>query len=670
MAVGKLEITSRQPFADGKSFGEVGPYEQLDGIAYFTVDPVNPANETVVDLKLAPRSITGEVHFYSDFRLLVPANQELGNRRLFFDILNRGRGPCLRNFNNAPDLPPDAPLPAGNGFLMRQGYTVAWCGWQHDAPDVPGVLRLYPPEARNPDGTRIAGKLVVTFVPNEPINEQFLSDRNHRPYPANNLEDWAAVMTVQAHEDAPEQIIPRDEWAFARLVDGKVTPDANYVYRAAGFEPGKVYQVIYSTTGAPVVGTGLLATRELAAFLRYGTAAQGNPCAGQLDLAYSFGSSQSGRFLRDLVYYDLNRDEQGRTVFDGLIPHVAGAKHGEFNQRFAQPSSQASRSPNNLFPFSDTAQTDPATGKTDGVLSRAAAQGSLPRIMYTYTSSEYWGGGGALVHIDLSGSQDLEIPEAVRIYHFGGAQHPLGTTFLRDRDPANGSRGQQPFNCLDYRPLLQAALVNLDRWVTEGSAPPVSAYPRLADGTAVNPAEVAATITAIPGVNFPNPCRRFRRLDFGPEPGVASNVPAAVGEPYPLLVPAVDQDGNEVSGIRLPLVQSPLATHTGWNLRHAEIGGEGQILSSGGGTGGTLTGSTIPFPPTREAREAAGDPRASIEERYPSRADYLAQVRTCAEQLVNEGYVLGEDVALLVEQAAEHFDELASRVQQPVAADN
>ena len=670
MSVGRLEITSRQPFANGESFGDVGPYEQLDGTVYFTVDPVNPFNETVTDLRLAPRSNTGEVHFYSDFRILVPVDQGKGNGRLFFDILNRGRGPCLRNFNNAPDLAPDVPLESGNGFLMRQGYTVAWCGWQHDAPDVPGVLRLYAPEARNTDGTRITGKLVVTFVPNESVNEVFVSDRNHRPYPSNNLEDWDAYMTVQDHEDGPETVIPREQWRFARSNDGRVVPDANYVYKESGFEPGKVYQVIYSTTGAPIVGAGLLATRELASFLRNGTVEEGNPCAGSLEFAYSFGSSQSGRFLRDLVYYGLNYDEQGRRVFDGLIPHVAGAKHGEFNQRFAQPSSQASRSPNSLFPFSDIDQTDPVTGKTDGVLTRPAAQGPLPKIMNTYTSSEYWGGGGAMVHIDVTGSHDLEVPEDVRVYHFGGAQHPLGTPYLRDSDPGNGSRGQQPFNCLDYRPLLRAALVNLDRWVSEGTPAPASQYPRLDNGTAADPDAVSEALRRIPGVNTPDPYRLFRRLDFGPEAGVATNVPVVVGEPYPLLVPSVDEDGNEQAGIRLPLTTVPLATHTGWNLRHVEIGGEGQILSSGGATGGTLAGSTIPFPATRAAREASGDPRLSIEERYASREDYLAQIREAAEQLVSQGYVLAEDVELLVSQASDHYAELTSRVSEAQAADN
>ena len=670
MAVAKLEITSRQPFAKGESFGEVGPYEQLDGIAYFAVDPEHPANATVTDLKLAPRNAAGLVEFAADFRILQPVNPERGRRRLFFDILNRGRGPALRNFNNAPDLAPDEPLQAGNGFLMRHGFTVAWCGWQHDAPEAPGTLRLYAPEAQNPDGSPISGQLVVTFVPNAPIQEQFISDRNHRPYPANNLEDWASVMTVQDSEEGPERVIPRQEWAFARVQDGRVVPDARYVYRAAGFELGKVYQVLYTTTGAPVVGAGLLATRELAAFLRYDTAAAGNPCAGQLERAYSFGSSQSGRFLRDLVYYGLNWDESGRPAFDGLMPHVAGAKHGEFNHRFAQPSSQASRSPNNLFPFSDLPQTDPETGRTDGILARAMTQGPLPRIIYTYTSSEYWGGGGAMVHIDLSGQQDLEIPEAVRIYHFGGAQHPLGTAYLRDTDPANGSRGQQPFNCLDYRSLLRAALLNLERWVTDNQSPPPSAYPRLDNGTAVTPESTAATFQAIPGVNFPEPLRRFYRMDFGPEPGVAAKVPAVVGKPYPLLVPAVDADGNERAGIRLPMVAVPLATHTGWNLRHQEIGGAGQILSSGGATGGTLAGSTIPFPVTEAERAATGDPRLSIAERYPSQAAYRAQIEAAAAELVEQGYLLSEDVDGLLTQAAEHYQELTGRGRAAQAADN
>jgi len=655
MAVTKLLITSRRPFAEEKAFGQVGPYEQLDGTVSFAVDPTHPANQLITDLKLAPRDVSGRVHFSADWRLLRPVEPQRGNHRLLFDILNRGRGPGLRNLNSAQDVALTEPLDPGNGFLMRQGYTVAWCGWQHDVPDAPGLMRLRPPEALTLDGP-ISGKIMVTFQPTTSTCVQFLADRLHRPYPANNLEDRDAMLTEQDHEDAPERLIPREQWSFARLENGCVVPDAAHVYMASGFVPGKVYQVIYTTTGAPIVGCGLLATRDMGSFLKYGSAREGNPCAGDLQYAYSFGVSQSGRFLRHFLYLGLNQDEQDRTVFDGLIPHVAGGKHGEFNHRFAQPSSQASRSPNNLFPYSDVEQTDPETDRTGGLLSRLAAKGKVPKVMHTYTSSEYWGGHGALVHIDVTGSRDLNVPETVRIYHFGGTQHPVGTFPPQDTDARQGYRGQHPFNWTDYRPLLRAALVNLDRWVTHGEQAPPSSHPRLDNGTAVPPEQLAATFRAIPGVNLPEPLRRFERLDFGPQPGIATHVPPMSMKPYPRLVPAVDQDGNEVCGVRLPFQTVPLATHTGWNLRHPDIGGAGQTLASGGASGGTLIGATIPFPATREARQATGDPRRSIAERYTSKADYLEQVRRAAQDLVQARYILAEDVDEIIGQAAQHYD--------------
>lgn len=659
-AVTKLVLTSRRPLAQGKAFGQAGPYEQLDGKIYFAVDPLHPANRLITDLTLAPRGADGRVHYTADWRLLRPGEPQRGNHRLLFDIPNRGVRLALRKLNSARDVAPNDPLDPGDGFLMRQGYTVAWCGWQHDVPDVPGLMRLHAPEAVTPAGP-VSGKTVVTFQPNAPAAVQFLADRMHRPYPTHNLDDRDAVLTEQDHEDAPERIIPRDEWSFARLENGRVVPDAAHVYMASGFLPGKVYQVIYTTTGAPVVGCGLLAIRDFGAFLKYGTAAHGNPCAGDLEYAYSFGTSQSGRFQRHFLYLDLNQDEQDRTVFDGFLIHVAGGKHGEFNWRFAQPSSQASRSPNNLFPFSDAEQTDPETGRTAGLLSRLAAHGKVPKVLHAYTSSEYWAGHGALVHIDITGSRDLDVPESVRIYHFGGAQHSLPTFPLKDTDPQQGYRGEQPFNWIDTLPLLRAALVNLDRWVTHGELPPPSQYPRLDDGTAVPPESLADTFRAIPGVNFPEPLRRFARLDFGPEEGIATQAPPRVGAPYPCLIPAVDQDGNEVCGIRMPTQVVPLATYTGWNVRHADIGGAGQMLAAGGASGGTVVGATIAFPATREAREATRDPRRAISERYASRADYLEQVRQAALALVRQRYLLEEDVEGIVGLAARQHDVLCGQ---------
>ena len=669
MAVTRITVDSQEPFAGGQAFGEVGAYELLSGTLEFAVDPTHPDNALITDIELAPRDASGRVAFGSNFRVLRPVDPAKGNRRLILDVPNRGRGPILRNFNDAPDVAADAPLQPGNGFLMRQGYTVVWCGWQHDSPDAPGVLRLKAPEAMTDQG-RVSGRLMVTFQNNAPAQVQYLADGVHIAYPANDLEDTDAFLTVQDYEDGPESVVSRSQWSFAKLEEGRLVPDASHIFMASGFIPGKVYQVVYSTTGAPIGGLGLLATRDFASFLRYASASEDNPCADGFDYAYAFGSSQSGRFLRVLLHLGLDFDEQGRTVFDGLIPHVASAKHGEFNNRFAQPSSQASRSPNSQFPFSDLPQTDTETGRTDGVLVRLRDRGALPKVMYTYTSSEYWGGGGCLTHIDLEGKYDLEIPESVRLYQFARVQHNLPLPELRDFDPGNGCHGQHYFNNIDYRPLLRAALVALDRWVTTGKPAPPSRYPRLDKGTAVSPEETSSTFSNIPGVTFPRAFRQFTRLDFGPQPGVATNHPPKIGSPYPNLVPSLDGDGNETCGIVMPQAAVPLATYAGWNTRHSTIGGEGHILSSGGSTGGTLIGSIIPFANTKAEREAKGDPRPSIEERYESRQGYLRQVQVEAEKMVAEGYLLEEDLQTVEEQASQHYEQVVGSVREPQLADN
>ena len=645
MAATALEIKTCSPFAQGTAFGGVGPYQQLDGTVHFAVDPDHPRNAGITDLKLAPRDAQGLVRCSADFRMLQPVAPQRGNQRLLLDIVNRGNPTVLTNFNSAVGR-----LEPGNGFLMRQGYVVLWVGWQDDVPETPGLIRIDVPEAVDVGGQPIAGKIAVTFQPDAHVQMQLLSDRLHRPHPAKELNDRDAVLTVQDHEDAPPQTIPRQQWSFARLEGDRVVPDATHIYLASGFLPGKVYRVVYTTAGAPVIGLGLLATRDTVSFLRYGAASEGNPCAGHIQYAYSFGRSQSGRFLRHFLYLGLNEDEQERTVFDGLIPLVAGGGRGEFNQRFGQPSNSNKYSVKNLFPFHDTMQTDPETGHTDGLLTRLAARDKLPKVFFINTSAEYWNGHAALIHIDLDGKHDLAPSDGVRVYHLTGTQHGPGNLLLTDTGTADDSRGQQRPNSVDYRPLLRAALVNLDRWVTEGQAPPPSLHARLDDGTAVPPAHTAATFQAMPGVQFPAHLRSIVRLDFGSgaDEGMTTLLPPKVGKPYANLVSAVDEDGNELAGIRLPDISVPLATYTGWNLRHPDIGGPGQTLS--------LLGSTIPFPATQAERGASGDPRPSIEERYVSKEDYLGRVKQAAEALVQQGYLLAEDLATVTAQASQRYD--------------
>jgi Alpha/beta hydrolase domain len=577
--------------------------------------------------------------------MLQPVAFQHGNRRLLLDIVNRGNPTVLTNFNSAVGR-----QEPGNGFLLRQGYTVLWVGWQDDVPTTPGLIRIHVPEAVDAGGQPISGKIAVTFQPDAQVQVQLLSDRLHRPHPAKDLNDRDATLTVQDHEDAPPQTIPRQQWSFARVEGDRVVPDATQIYLASGFLPGKVYRVVYTTTGAPVIGLGLLAARDMVSFLRYGSEREGNPCAGHIQYAYSFGRSQSGRFLRHFLYLGLNEDERDRIVFDGMIPLVAGGGRGEFNQRFGQPSNSNKYSVKNLFPFHDTMQTDPGTGRTDGLLARLDARGMTPRVFFINTSAEYWNGHAALIHTDLDGKQDLAPSETVRVYHFAGTQHGPGNLLLTDTGAADDSRGQQRPNSVDYRPLLRAALVNLDRWVTEGQAPPPNLHPRLEDGTAVPPAQTAPIFQAMPGVEFPAHLRSIARLDFGSgvDEGNPTVLPPKVGRPYANLVSAVDADGNELVGIRLPDISVPLATYTGWNVRHPDIGGPGQTLS--------LLGSTIPFPATRAEHQASGDLRASIEERYVSKEDYLGRVKQAAEALVKQGYLLAEDLPTVAEQASQRYD--------------
>lgn len=657
MAVTRLEIRSRRPYADGQAFGEVGPYERFDGTIQFAVDPADAANRAIVDLDKAARDAEGRVRFWADFCLLQPANPLRGNRRLLFEVLNRGRKLVPRHFNRADPQPvPTEAIYPGDGFLMRHGWTIAWCGWQWDIVRNAALMGLEAPTAleENPYGVGdrpIQGQVAVEFQPNEPMLEKLLANRLHQPYPAADVDDPEAVLTVRAWPDGPRTTIPREQWRFATTKPAP-GPSDSHVWLAGGFEPGKLYEVVYRTRICPVVGTGLLAVRDCVAFLRHGAVIDGNPCAGWTERTYGFGMSQSGRFLRQFLYLGLNLDEAGRQVFDGMIPHVAGARRGEFNQRFGQPSVQSTPGFGHLMPFTDDDQTDPLTGQTDGLLRRQRALGGVPKIITTNSSAEYWRGDCSLIHTDLAGERDVEPPPEERIYHFAGTQHGLGVVPLVDFNEGDGCRGANPFNAVDYSPLLRAALVNLDRWVTAGEEPPPSAFPRLADGSAVPAADVLETYRDIPGASVPDPdcLPGMRRIDLGSEASQGiGRYPAELGAPYPTYVSAVDADGNEVAGIRLPDLTVPVATYTGWNPRHEETGGAGQIIP--------MQGSTFPFAQDAAGRKQTGDPRRGTTERYSGGSAHRAEIDAAAKRLVEERHLLAEDVASIHQLAEQRVVE-------------
>jgi hypothetical protein len=647
-----LDITQQSPFMEGQPFGDVGPYQLLEGRVQFAIDPLHPCNSAITDVALAPRDTAGKVHFAAHFAMLQPLDPVRGNRRMLFDVVNRGRKTVLGSFNSAPRYPdPMAPMEPGNGFLMRHGYTVIWCGWQADVPSLPGLMGLQAPEALGPDGKPLVGKILCQFQADEGVSMFYLADRQHLPHPAATLDDPEAILQVRDHPNAPARPIRRDEWSFVQL-DG--ASDPHYISLSSGFEAGKVYQVVYTTRGSRLVGLGFAAVRDIVTFLKHAAATEGNPCAGTLDYAYAFGSSQSGRFLRQMIHLGLNEDEAERMALDGIIPHVAGGMRGEFNLRFGQPSKDVCYIIPELFPFTDTPQTDPVTGQSGALLERMEARGKVPKIMFTNTSAEYWRGDAALIHTDLKHMTDAPESASVRRYHFAGAQHGSGVFPPITVRPADGLRGQLPFNTVDYTPLLRAALTNLDRWVTTDAAPPPSCHPRLGDRSAVPSHTLAATFSAIPGVRFPPRTLHAMRLDYGPETaqGRTLTLPAVEGEAYPALVATIDADGNELAGIRLPDLTTPVATHTGWNLRHQEVGNPDLVIGITGG----LAGWTLPFPATQAEREASGDPRLSIAERYSSRSAYLAQVRAATQTLIAQGYVLAEDLDSIEAGAARRYD--------------
>ncbi len=658
MSVSHFEVTRRTPFA--------ADYERVDGQLHFAVDPAHPANARIVDLDKAPRDAAGKVRFWADFVLLQPAQHERSNGRLLYYVVNRGLRvgvPFNRYAPRLPTLPPTDEIDIGDGFLMDRGWTVAFCGWQWDIQRQPGLMGLEAPQALGPDGQPLQGQISVAFQPNEVHTYHLLSHwplhpppgrqpYAHQPYPAADVNDPGAVLTVRDSRVGPRTSVPRDKWRFAREENGRPVADDSYVWLEGGFQKGKWYEVVYTTRICPVVGTGLLATRDSVAWLRHDTSAD-NPAAGRINFTYGHGRSQCGRFLRQFLYDGLNLDENGRQVFDGLMPDVAGARRGEFNQRYGQPSETNAQGFGGLFPFTSDEQTDPVTGQTDGLLRRQRQLGGVPRIFTTNTASEYWRADCSLIHTDPTGTRDVEPPDEERIYVVAGHQHGSGVPLRSDTTPI-GARGANPFNMVDGSTALRAFLINLDRWVSEGVEPPPSEFPRLADGSAVAREELLAQFDAFPNISLLDPAQlpRLRRLDLGPDTdrGIA-RLPAQTGEPYPSFASAVDADGNEIAGIRVPDVSVPVGTHTGWAPRHPDTGGAGQFLD--------MMGTTLPFAPTERERAETGDPRPSIAERYRDRDDYLARARQAAQDLADAGHIVVEDIDLAVQLAAQRYDVLA-----------
>ncbi|HET7827185.1 MAG TPA: alpha/beta hydrolase domain-containing protein [Anaeromyxobacter sp.] len=643
----RVEIATRADVADGKPFGDVGPYEKVVGRVFFAVDPAARQNRRIVDLDKAPRNAAGEVEFSADLFLLKPKDMARANGALLLEISNRGGKAILSIVNGGRGAAdPTAEADLGDGFLMRRGFVVAWLGWQFDVHGE-GV-RLHAPVARDADGSAIQGLVRSDFNPDVAMDEMplghWIAGRiGGDEYPVADRRDRRNVLTVRDRPEAPRQVIPRDRWDFAhRGADGGVAPSDRFVrLRSGAFEAGRIYELVYVAKDPVVQGLGLAGVRDFASWVKHDDAA-----VAHVARAYSVGISQSGRFLRHFLYEGFNEDERGRKVLDGVVAHVAGAGRGSFNHRFAQPSRDAQPMsaifyPTDLFPFSDARTTDPMT-HSHGALLDGTPAALRPKLFLTNTSYEYWSRGASLTHTTLAAKPyDLEPTADVRIYLLAGLQHFTGS-FPPRRDDC-GARPRHPTNPNPVRWFWRAVLVALDGWVKDGTAPPPSAFPRIADGTLV--ATAALRFPAIPGAQPPAAYDPFV-LDFGPRfarSGVVERQPPVVKGTWRVLVPQVDEAGNDLGGVRPPELEAPLATYTGWNYRAPEIGAPWARIS--------FLGSYLALPRTAEDRRASGDPRRSIEERWPTREAYLEAYAAAARALVARRLLLEEDLPAVLERA-------------------
>ncbi|WP_324671720.1 alpha/beta hydrolase domain-containing protein [Hymenobacter sp. GOD-10R] len=643
----RIEITSVQsPTFEGKVFGKVGAYEKLRGKAYGEVDPSLPQNALITDIALAPRNARGMVEYSMDIYLLKPLKLSQGNHKLFLEVNNRG-SKLFGGFNNSSGgNDPTTAAQAGEAFLMNQGYTLAWNGWDMAASPGNNNLTVSAPVATNPDGSPITGP-AYEYISFENATTQTFT----LAYPAATLNPVGATLTVrQRLNDAPTPV-PTTGWEFVNERTIRLLP------AGTAFQQSAVYELTYTAKNPVVAGLGFAATRDFVSFLRYAKAddlGHPNPLADDVRYTFSYALSQPARYLNDFQTLGFNADEQGRRVLDGIENWLGGGSGIGLNFRFAQPSrTERNRQnhlyPEALFPFAYPVLTDPLTGQTAGRSARCTAAGTCPKVFEINSANEYWVKAASLLHTDLQGN-DLPDPANVRFFLISGAQHGTG-------DARNRGVCQQCQNPTNAEPALRALFMALDQWVTQGVAPPKSRIPRRSDGTAVlavaQPGAFTGTVPqaalgwpSIPGVTYNGLITTRYQLDFGPSlsKGIITQYPPTIaGWPvYPNFVSKVDADGNEVAGIRLPIVAAPVATTTGWSLRRAGFGEN---------DGCEAAGQYIPFPLTSADRLATHDLRRSVQERYRTHAGYVEAVTKVAKQLVKQRFLLEQDAQKYILEA-------------------
>ncbi len=638
----KLTISRiESPTFEGRSFGKVGQYEKLVGRIAGEIDPADPHNAIITDINFAPRNARGKIEYETDIMILRPVDRSAGNHKLWYELTNRGAILAFPQINDALSggNDPSKAADAGNGFLMRAGFSILFSGW--DTTAAPGGNRfvMKAPVAVNPDRSPIIG----------PALEEFSIDDNTTlvgslTYPAATLDKADAALTMRTRYEDQPIVVPRDEWDYVNETGTAI----RFSDAQTPFQQGALYEFVYQAKDPVIAGVGFAAIRDIASFAR--TAQKDddgntNPLNGEATAIYSACVSQPCRTMHDFVSLGFNADENGRRAIDGVVNWIGGANGIYMNYRFAQPFRTHRQHINRWFPefqspFTNQVRLDLVTHTTGGRLARCSASATCPKIFEVNSANEYWAKNMAVAAVDEAGGDLRDEPADVRSYFMASLPHQAGVG-------ATG-RGicQQTRNPLVANAVLRALLVAMDKWVSSGTEPPASRLPHSADGTLVPPLpQTEQGFPAIPGIKYNGRMHTGDLLDYGPQSdrGILTILPPRlIGTPYPALVPRADSDGNDIAGVRLPEVAVPLATYTGWNLRAMPLGGD---------DGCDSFGQQIDFARTKMERIATADPRPSLEERYPSHADYVNRVVAAANVLARDRLLLDEDVEGYVKRA-------------------
>lgn len=625
-----IEISKREILQSADSTLE---YEAIYGTLTVALDPEAAGNQKIADIHLAPTDAGGQVEFSTDFKLLTPRTGKVSHT-LLYHVNNRG----------GSRLPPEISL---THPLATQGYSYLVTGWINELTPGSGRIRLHAPIVGSKENP-ITGRVRYEIIAGEAENDVNIAGDNHLSYAPTQAGMRDATLTRRTNQSDPRISIPRSDFSLTV----SEAPESNQPLIAMnvkdGLQPGVIYELIYEAKDPVLGGAGMAAIRDMMSLLRYGSqdASVGAEVAAlnlpDFDHTVTWGNSQSGRLLRLFLYQGFNEDLEGRQVFDGIMPVIAGAGYGMFNNRFAMPTRTNGQHenqffPNDYFPFTYGDSTDPYSGRTDGVLRQSRLSNTEPKVMHIQTANEYWIRGGSLPHTDPLGTVDAEIPDNVRFYAIGGSQHGSG-----NGQPRPASAGQLPSNPNMWSPIADSLLQALVEWVEGGSLPPPSKYPRIADGTLVHSHLNGGSINAnawhpLPGYDHPKEMYKVAFADYGSHflnDGIIDKLPLSADQYYEPMVPAIGANNNDLpdSTVLPPLTSVPLATFVPWNLRSIASGAPTELAR--------LSGGYIPFSKTTAEAVASNDRRPPINELYKNFEDYLMQYEAATDRLIQQGYLL------------------------------